>query len=141
MKRGWVNAFLLVFLTITIALTAASCGSTSTSMPSVGEEFALVTDPAEQGRPAISGNIVVWQDERNGNYDIYGYNLCRGKEFSICTEPDEHGNLDPAISGDVVVWTDGRYYLRDWEIYGYDLATGTEFPICTNISWQYDPAI
>ena len=65
MNRRWVSAFLL---TIAVALMAASCSSTST--PSVGEEFALCTDPADQEHPAISGDMVVWQDERSGNYDI-----------------------------------------------------------------------
>ena len=32
---------------------------------------------------AISGNIVVWEDQRTGNLDIYGYDLSSKSEFVI----------------------------------------------------------
>jgi len=38
-------------------------------------EFPICTAPGFQGEPSISGNIVVWADNRNGNYDIYGATL------------------------------------------------------------------
>jgi len=36
------------------------------------EEFPICTNPGDQWDPAISENIVVWTDGRNGNLDIYG---------------------------------------------------------------------
>jgi len=39
------------------------------------QEFQITTDSHDQYCPALYGNIVVWTDERNGNADIYGFNL------------------------------------------------------------------
>ncbi len=100
-------------------------------------EFPICTDLADQGLPAISRDIVVWRDYRNGNHDIYSYNLSSGEEFAVCTHPEEQHW--PAISGDIVVWQDERNGNLD--IYGYDLSTATEFAICTHSALQQWPAI
>jgi beta propeller repeat protein len=56
----------------------------------------------------ISGNILVWDEKRNGSTsDIYGYNLKTGREFPICTARDDQ--LSPRVSGNTVVWYDYRY--------------------------------
>jgi beta propeller repeat protein len=85
-----------------------------------GESFSVCLDIAEQRSPVISGNIVVWTDYRNGNWDIYGKDLSSGVEFPICTEVHDQSSVD--ISGDIVVWQDNR--TGAWRIYGYDLITG-----------------
>lgn len=63
-------------------------------------------NPANQINPDISRHIVVWQDNRNDDWDIYGYNLITQKEFHITDNPADQ--TDPAISGDTVVWVDTR---------------------------------
>ncbi|GAF88881.1 unnamed protein product, partial [marine sediment metagenome] len=112
------------------------------------EEFAICTDPANQTSPAVSGDIVVWRDERNdyteggfayNNIDIYGYNLSTQTEFPVCTAPGNQ--ITPAISGDIVVWTDARANSFSRDIYGYNLSTATEFLICTNPDYQERPSI
>jgi len=109
-------------------------------------EFPICTDSADQGyvgqtnhaiKLSISGNIVVWTDTRNGNQDIYGFDLSTGTEFSICT--DVSNQINPSVCGDIVVWQDSRNGNGD--IYGYDLSTGIEFPICLNGSGQAYPCI
>lgn len=62
--------------------------------------------PENQRYPAIHDNTVVWQDDRNRNYDIYGYDLSTGEEFPVTTHSDPQ--ILPAIHGDIVVWTDTR---------------------------------
>ena len=68
--------------------------------------FTIAADSADQTNPDISRHIVVWQDFRNGNWDIYGYNLVTKKEFRITDNTADQTN--PAISGDTVVWEDRR---------------------------------
>jgi len=102
-----------------------------------GIEYSICTDPTSQSSPALYDNIVVWEDYRNGNWDIYGYNLSNFTEFPICIE--SHPQYEPAIHGHTVIWFD--YRNGNWDIYGYDLSNSTEFPICTEPHDQFDPAI
>jgi len=57
--------------------------------------------------PSISGPLIVWEDSRNGNTDIYLYNLSSMEELPICTNPADQ--RQPKISGDWVVWEDKRH--------------------------------
>jgi beta propeller repeat protein len=84
-----------------------------TSDPNTPIEFAIVNNEAEQINPDIDGNIVVWQsrglpteDNRNGDWDIYGYNLTTRQEFQITNNPYDQTN--PAVSGNTIVWEDTR---------------------------------
>ena len=87
--------------------------------------------------PAISGDKVVWMDYRNGNSDIYMYDLSTGNETPVCVNS---ANQDyPAISGDKIVWMDTR--SGNWDIYMYDLSAGNETPICVAPGTQEWPAI
>lgn len=134
------KAFVL-FIVLAISLAATSCFTPVIPTPYVAEEFPICTDSAWQADAAISGDIVMWNDQRNGNRDIYGYNLATDTEFPICIDPSDQ--IDPAISGDIVVWFDWRnsQEQRNIDIYGCNLSTGTEFPICTKSASQVSPAI
>jgi len=101
--------------------------------------FPVCTAVGDQTRPDISGNIVVWQDGRNGNWDIYSYDLSTGQESIICSHPTAQSN--PAVDGDTVVWCDYRPGDQERDIYGYTLSTGIEFPICTAVDEQDHPDI
>ena len=70
------------------------------------EPFLISGGISLQLDPDISGHIIVWQDNRNTNWDIYGYNLITKKEFQITT--DGNDQTQPAISGPLVVWKDAR---------------------------------
>lgn len=108
------------------------------SIPSNGQkEFKITTNPHEQRSPAIYQNIVVWQDKRNGNWDIYGFNLLTKEEFSITTNPDDQKH--PAIHGDMVVYEDYRNDTNG--IYGYSLSTYKEIPISIGEGMKSLPAI
>jgi beta propeller repeat protein len=69
-------------------------------------EFPLVSDPAAQTSPDVYGHIAVWQDYRNGNWDIYGFNLITRREFQITSNAADQTN--PAIWENLVVWEDNR---------------------------------
>jgi beta propeller repeat protein len=90
-------------------------------------EFQITTNKSGQQHPAIYENIIVWHDYRNGNWNIFGYNLLTEEEFRITT--DTNIQLHPAIYEDVVVWHDKRGPWYEWYIYGYNLSTGQESPL------------
>jgi beta propeller repeat protein len=119
----------VVLITIGVALTFGYL--------QVFSEFQITDDPFYQSRPAIYQDIVVFLDDRNGNYDIYGYNLSTKEEFPITT--DKSDQSFPAIYENIVVWYDERNGNAD--IYGYNLSTKEEFQITTNVSDQVSPAI
>jgi beta propeller repeat protein len=92
---------------------------------------------ADQTHPRVSRTRAVWQDFRNGRWDIYLKDLSGGASQLIpSASPDrEH----PAVDGNIVVWQD--YRNGNWDIYGYDLSAGKEFPICTAAGDQTQPVI
>ena len=74
--------------------------------------------------PAISGNKIVWWDYRNGNFDIYLYDLDTGLETPICIDPgDQYLSRDLREQDRVV----GSIAMEVSDIYLYDLDT-----VCRN---------
>lgn len=100
-------------------------------------EFQITAEPHDQRWPAIYDNIVVWQDNRNGNWDIYGIHLSTLEEFQITT--DQGDQLYPAIYKEYVIFLDERHDRGD--LYGFNLSTGEEFKIPTESDVLEDPAI
>ena len=78
--------------------------------------------------PAICGNIVVWQDNRNGSFDIWAYDLTTETEFLVSTAgvsaPAPGDQVHPAIHGDRIVWRDYGDPSNP-EIYIYQLEDGS----------------
>ncbi len=87
-----------------------------------GQEIRLVVDNYNQFFPSIYGDKVVYQDDRNGNYDIYMYDLSTKIETPISTKP--FNQRIPSIYGNVVVWRDERN--GNYDIYMYDIPTRIE---------------
>jgi beta propeller repeat protein len=100
------------------------------------------------------GEKLVWADGRNGNLDIFMYDLDTGIETTICDDPNEQ--RWPCIAGDLVVWEDHRndynnddpgatppIYDHDYgDIYGYIISTGTEIGIDTTTGMSsFSPAL
>ncbi len=101
-------------------------------------KFQLTHDPSTKYHPNISGNRIVWYDKRNGNYDIYLYDLGANGRYDGAANDSQEGEVqittDPnsqfasAISGDKIVWQDYRENGR-YDAYMYDLVQGKEFQI------------
>jgi len=109
---------------------------------STGRVFPICVTAGSHMCPRVSGDIVVWSDNRNGdrNWDIYGYDLDTKRTFPICTAPGNQ--MFPQIDGDLVVWQDGRNDLENptpGDIYGCRLPSTIEFPVCTHAGEQRYP--
>ncbi len=78
--------------------------------------------------PDISRDKIVWEDTRNGNSDIYMYDLSTDTETRITTNTAKQSS--PSIYGDIIVWQDDRE--GNTEIYMYDLSTDTETRVTNN---------
>ena len=100
-------------------------------------EGQVTTDPGHQLSPAMSGDRIVWKDFRNGDYDVYGFDLSTGAEFPVSVAPGLQQN--PAIDGDYVVWQD--YRNGNWEIYLRDLSTGEETRLTDDSAIQQNPRV
>lgn len=77
-----------------------------------------ITTHKTASNPDIYGNIIVWQDKRNGNWDIYIFDLLTKKEIHTTNLSNQ---TFPAIYGNRVVWEDERNGGHD--IYLQDLFT------------------
>jgi len=70
--------------------------------------FAICSNPARQYDPAISGNLVVWTDERDDGGDIYGADISDTeniRELAIIKGPDSQ--LQPDVDGCLIVYVNG----------------------------------
>jgi TolB protein len=112
------------------AATAQNVSSTIT-------ETQITTDKSDQYGPDIYGDRIVWADHRNGNYDIYVYNISTSTETQITTNevdqryPDIYGDSHPSIYGDRIVW-ENEHDLRNLDIYMYNLSANKETKITTS---------
>jgi beta propeller repeat protein/parallel beta-helix repeat protein len=70
--------------------------------------FTICSDSARQYDPAISGNLVVWTDERNDGGDIYGADISDReniRELAIIKSPGSQ--LQSDVDGCLIVYVDG----------------------------------
>lgn len=89
-----------------------------------------ITTSFTASNPSISGDSIVYQDNRNGNFDIFLYNVKTKTESLICSE--SHDQTNPDIDGNNVVWQDYRLGHEQIISAGSDGMGGTDF--------EYEPS-
>jgi beta propeller repeat protein len=136
-----IRVFIGIIFNLLIASLNISYGVHFNKIP-------ICTEIHSQINPSVSGPIIVWQDNRNGNWDIYAYDLQTMTEYPICTAAGSQ--INPSVNyGDIfappmIVWQDNR--RGNWDIYGfkfdrdmYSLTRGTEIVICDAQNDQINP--
>ncbi|UCE74360.1 MAG: hypothetical protein JSV56_01285, partial [Methanomassiliicoccales archaeon] len=103
----------------------------------VGTEMRITWYDADELNPDIYGDKIVWYSDRNGDWDIYMYDLSSYIMMQITTNPQMQ--YYPAIYGDRIVWSD--YRNGPANIYMYDLSTDTETQISSGPANQYGVTI
>jgi len=86
-----------------------------------------ITSGGTASNPHIYGDRIVWEDIRDGNSDIYMYDLSTQQEAQISTSGTANY---PAIYDNRIVWYDSRNGKCD--VYMYDLSTQQETQISTS---------
>ncbi|HEY3360149.1 MAG TPA: hypothetical protein VGQ83_43255 [Polyangia bacterium] len=101
----------------------------------------IVKNPTMQIGTSVDSGRVVWGDQRNGNWDIFTYDLATDVESCLCCDP--YDQIAPQISGNLAVWADYRFTQTAKQggkndLYLYDLETGVGRRLTTESSW-YTP--
>jgi beta propeller repeat protein len=98
-----------------------------------------------RGSPAISGNRIVWEDERDGkgNGNIYMRTInpdgSLGAESGLITASGNQ--YHPRIDGNRIVWTDQRNGNYDIYFYDFDKPVTNGTQVTSDISRQTNPII
>ncbi|NLA99977.1 MAG: hypothetical protein GX837_03300, partial [Methanomicrobiales archaeon] len=100
-----------------------------------------------QERPDIDGDMIVWEDDRNGNKDIYFGTVDEFRDkpplptirIGEGITSDDASQEKPSISGDYIVWQDNRH--GNWDIYLYDRSTETTTQLTNDTGNQWMPAV
>lgn len=130
-------------LSVTDGLDSSTRNSTVTATTTVtiapwftGQ--ALDPNPsAAQQYPEVSGTMAVWQDKRNGNWDIYRKDVNGTNSIAVTSNSADQAH--PSISENIIVWQDFRN--GNWDIYGYDISTSQEFAVNTDTGNQEQPVV
>jgi beta propeller repeat protein len=107
-----------------------------------GSNFDVTTLPGSQLAFEISGDLVVWQDDRTSPQQIRGRRLGQpaGSDFPI-SDPATYEQIYPDVSGDVVVWMSFQEPGDQGNIYRRDLTTGGVVPVTTAAGYQFYPKV
>ncbi|ETA69016.1 PDK repeat-containing protein [Methanolobus tindarius DSM 2278] len=136
---------------LAILISILSIGIVTALELDEGQCIQLINNNSNQTMPSIYGNIIVWQDDMNGNMDIMMYDISTEESTVICNA--EGQQIEPKVSDSYVVWTDGRLienepsidnwwgkldqiYQRNmnWDIMAYDISTGEYSNITLGLS-------
>lgn len=128
-----------LIVTNSVAIAALNLGEGDTAL--------ICNASGDQTYLSISGDKIVWQDNRYGDWDIFMYDISTGEEKEICNVSGDQ--VRPRISGDIIVWADGRNSEPlvssteedDWDIWMYNLTTKESQAVKNTDVFQFNPAV
>ncbi len=130
MRRELILLGLIVFFIVVIGVPDR-CIATDT-IPFVSE-VCLTDVVSDKTGLDMYQDKVVWVDKRDGNWDVFMYDLTSQQEVRITNDPADQ--FYPKMCGNRIVWLDNRNTSSAdrFDIYTYDLNSGRETRI-TNTS-------
>ncbi|MBF0593560.1 MAG: hypothetical protein HQL22_01185 [Candidatus Omnitrophica bacterium] len=79
---------------------------------------------SETSAPAIANDVIYWQDDREGNQEIYSYDPKTNEKSQVSLNISKDYKTNPKASGNYIVWTNTpRDKSTDSTIYLYNLST------------------
>ena len=139
MKKTAISKFTIALTIIILALFNGLSLDPADAAIINFTEFQITADVGVQEKPGIDGINIVWQDNRNGNWDIYMYTLEHTFTPETQITTNTANQMEPAICGDKIVYQDDRN--GNWDIYMYNITTKTETQITNNTASQESPDI
>ncbi|TNF28268.1 MAG: hypothetical protein EP329_18215 [Deltaproteobacteria bacterium] len=70
--------------------------------PATGVRQALVVHPARQKDPVLSGNLLVWADDRDGDFDLWARELPDGEPYKLVGGAGDQDQ--PTLDGAWLAW-------------------------------------
>ena len=124
-------SFVVLAVLGTSGIVLAAKGGKKPQPPAPGTEYRITDELQQQGYPRISGNIIVWGDQRDGEWDVYMYNLGPdgepftsddGGEFCVAGDPDRREDC-ARVSGNIIVYrrAEWDHPVVNWDLYMYHL--------------------
>ena len=94
----------------------------------------LTTTAADEGRPDVYGQVVVYQRGTGAAARVVAYDLVTSTETTLTTARAEL----PRVYSSFVVWQDGRTGT-DWDVFGHDLTDGSEYAFLASTANEVEP--
>jgi|GEM_PF-4096901 len=81
---------------------------------------------SSKGPPSLWGDLVVWNDNRDGYFSIYSYRFSNGTESRMTN--DTSNQYQPRVSSRAIAWLDDKFApdLVHLDLFYLDLRTGRE---------------
>lgn len=102
------------------------------------QQTLLHTNGARLPDVSAQDQLVVWQDKRNGDWDLYGYDLQQQSEVALLVAPrdQEYAVIDQGLLG-----FQSRTEGSTWNIHLLDLASRSSFAVDPHSGAQTQPAL
>jgi TolB protein len=138
MQRRLISVSIISAVILLIALTVA--GGAAAAPAWVLEQLVTADSTAAQQAPSYGQSGLAWEDDRNGDWDVYLTDM--GAGWSAAAIPAPSGDQrHPSVSPDSpwVAYEDDRN--ENWDIYAYNTETRLEVRVTKGSTDQLDPAV